>query len=670
MVAVTFLAPLVVLPALFDFANLPQSVFLQVATATLLAVAVAYPVWRRSGSALERPPLLLPLAAFLAWGGLSCAWAPNPALSLRLWTHWVAAGLAFVLLVQIADRSSDLRPVLRAAFAAGVVVAVLGIGQRLFDWRFIPQAFPPAATFANKNMAAQFVVAVLPFGLALAVDGARRRLHVFAAVAGAGLLLTFVAVSRTRSAAVAVAVQAVLLVVLWRRPRMRSAAWAIAAAVAVAVAVGVQHARTSPAATSQPTEPSASVTSVQGRLAIWRNTLVMIREHPAIGVGLGGHAATYPLYARRAAVDPLFSPRRHLDFAHQDYLQIAAELGVVGIVLLGVLGFAFVRLVRSAYKRVETDDEAALTHAAVLGAAGLLVEGLFSFPAYRALPPWLLAIDAAVLAAAARAGEASRGFLVPGATARRIATLAATAGAVGVLAVEARWLRADRQVAAMRRAEARRDWPTVHRRAAAALALDRARPDVWFSLGTASLATGQPGDAARELAESIRRAPNDLNALANLGYARARTGDTAGALAALQMAFHIAPGEAELGYQIGRLLEGAGDAAGAREAYRQAARARPEDPRPHYQRGLLALQSRDFVEAEEALRATLGIDPTLAGAHKALGVALMETPERRAEAILHLKEALRLDPALRDRPQMEKIIADASSPAAAPARRP
>ncbi|HEU0091360.1 MAG TPA: hypothetical protein VFS78_04570, partial [Vicinamibacteria bacterium] len=170
---VTGLAPLVVLPGLFDFANLPQSAFLQVSAVGLLAAALATPVWRFRAGRPEWPPLAAPLAAWLAWSALACAWSPNPALSLRLGLHWLAASIAYTLLFHLADRADDLRPVVFAALAAGAAVAVLGIGQRAFGWTFVPQAFPPAATFANKNVAAQFAVGVLPFGL-LGMTGSRR----------------------------------------------------------------------------------------------------------------------------------------------------------------------------------------------------------------------------------------------------------------------------------------------------------------------------------------------------------------------------------------------------------------------------------------------------------------------------------------------------------------
>jgi len=398
--AVLGLAPLVVVPGLFDFANLPQSAFLQVSAAALLAAALATPVWRLRGQRPEWPPLAAPLLAWLAWSALSCVWSPNPALALRLWWPWLAAATGYALLFHLADRGQDLRPVAAAALAAGAVVAVLGIGQAVGGWTFVPQAFPPSATFANKNIAAQFAVGVLPLGLAW-MTGSRRD-RSWAALAMA-LLVVFVALTRTRSAAAAAVVETLVLAAWWGRGRRWL--WATAAmAAAVIVAVIALQWRTASAG-------SVARVSVEGRAAIWRNTLVMIREHPLIGVGLGAHSLVYPAYHRRAVVDPLFSPRTHLDFAHNDYLQLTAEMGLVGVALLAVLGAAFVRVIRDARARC-AGGEVALAAAVIASTAGLLTDALFSFPAYRALPPWLLALDASVLAVLARGPAPARGFLI------------------------------------------------------------------------------------------------------------------------------------------------------------------------------------------------------------------------------------------------------------------
>jgi len=619
--AVFGLAPLVVVPGLYDFANLPQSAFLQVSAAAVLVAALATRVWRP-----QWPPLAAPLLLWLAWSALSCTWSPNPALALRVWWPWLAAATGYALLFHLADGGDDLRPVAAAALAAGAVIALLGIGQATWGWTFVPQAFPPAATFANKNIAAQFALGVLPFALVWMAESSRAR--VWAALA-ATLLLAFLCLTRTRSAAVAMVVEAVVLVAWWgRRRRWLWVLTGVAAAV-LALAVALQWRGASAS--------GAARLSVEGRAAIWRNTLVMIREHPLLGVGLGAHSVMYPAYHRRAVVDPLFSPRTHLDFAHNDYLQLTAEMGLVGVALLGALGAAFVRVIREARSG---GGEAALASAAIASTASLLADALFSFPAYRALPPWLLALDAAVLAVLARGSAPARRFLIVPRGRRQLRAGVAAVACVVLGVAHSRWLRADGHFEAARRAEAKGLAGAMGAEAAEAVALDRARADGWFSLGTAALLAGEPAPAVRALQEAAAREPLNPNTLANLGLARAQSGDRAGAADAFRRALAISPGEKEVSAQLARLLPEGGD------------------PGAQYRRGLAALRAGRLVEAEEALRSAITLDPGGAGAHKALGVVLLQGG-RRDEAARHFQDALRLDASITDRAMMERVIAEA-----------
>ena len=61
------------------------------------------------------------------------------------------------------------------------------------------------------------------------------------------------------------------------------------------------------------------------RLAHWQAALGMWRDHPWLGVGIGNYTAAYPQYALPRWGDPL-------GHAHNYYLNIAAEAGLLGLV--------------------------------------------------------------------------------------------------------------------------------------------------------------------------------------------------------------------------------------------------------------------------------------------------------------------------------------------------
>jgi O-antigen ligase len=83
-----------------------------------------------------------------------------------------------------------------------------------------------------------------------------------------------------------------------------------------------------------------------GRLAIWRETLHIIRDFPITGTGAGTFAEAMFIY-QRTATQVLFN------HAHDEYLQLLEEGGVM---LLIVLFAGLVFLVRTARERLQEDD--------------------------------------------------------------------------------------------------------------------------------------------------------------------------------------------------------------------------------------------------------------------------------------------------------------------------
>ena len=75
--------------------------------------------------------------------------------------------------------------------------------------------------------------------------------------------------------------------------------------------------------------------SGDSRALIWRDTLPMIRDYWVTGVGMGAYEPAFYQYKNVA-------PMATVDYAHNDYLQYLAELGIVGFGMgILVLGRCF-----------------------------------------------------------------------------------------------------------------------------------------------------------------------------------------------------------------------------------------------------------------------------------------------------------------------------------------
>src|SRR5213083_631350 len=114
------------------------------------------------------------------------------------------------------------------------------------------------------------------------------------------------------------------------------------------------------------------------RYAVWRDSLRVIHDHLVRGTGPGTFSLIYTQY--RSAVGDL--PLLYVDFLHNDYLQYAVEMGVVGG---GALAVIFVLLIyslgRSALSHF-TDPNLPLVLGALGSVVAFLVAVFYSFEFY------------------------------------------------------------------------------------------------------------------------------------------------------------------------------------------------------------------------------------------------------------------------------------------------
>ena len=202
----------------------------------------------------------------------------------------------------------------------------------------VDTAQPGAATLRHTgpefdaNFWARSLVVVLPIAmswLALAKQNLTRWMAGGAAVAiGFGIYLT-----QSRGGLIAAGAAVAIWLVMAGRPYIR---WLVLAPVVLAVLLAIPGvgSRLVTLTDFDGVEQGAGDPSLQGRVGAQRAGVGMFLDYPILGIGFGEFRETVPEFQRKLGIQA-----EVLD-AHNLYLEIAAETGVIGLVAWGLfIGF-------------------------------------------------------------------------------------------------------------------------------------------------------------------------------------------------------------------------------------------------------------------------------------------------------------------------------------------
>ena len=343
---------------------------MQVGIVGLFALAL---LGRAAGVAvLRRTPFDVPLALLGVTLLLSTLASGRP-LEAAGWSRpWVVIGY-FGVYWWLTDEERVAR-CWRVFIGTAALVAVYAIVQHFtgIDWyRDLagrPRAVAPRVAGAAGYAAVGFFSSYLTFGhvllLPLGGAAAAAAAGAWAALAGAAAMVAALVFSTARGAWLAAVAMAVVLGLLTRSRRVL----AILGGLAV-LGAGVLIA--SPDLRVQ-VPPLASAGGVNAhRLAIYRANLDVVHAHPVFGLGFGRY---------RAAAKPYYEPHPMADrrsHAHNNFLQMAAEAGLLGAAAFAFLFAVVLRRGLAALPRAGTRWARAC--GAVLGLVGFLVGGLTQY---------------------------------------------------------------------------------------------------------------------------------------------------------------------------------------------------------------------------------------------------------------------------------------------------
>lgn len=393
--------------------------------------------WSLGQLRISRNPLQLPLCAAVLLGliqllplrpatdsltgiNVSNSLSLDPHSTRLVIVQLITLLVYFAAVLVFIDTPRRLRVIVRTVIVFGFFLAVFGLTQsvtsptKVYWFRELTQstAFGP---FINRHHFAGYMELTVAFPLGLlfagAVDKEKRLLYLFVAMLmGIALIMT-----ASRGGVISLVMEVMFLVVIsgfrrkethrHRRSRKRSI-WGsalgrtgLAVGLLVVLFLGVLFLG-GDMSLSRLIDSVTTDDPTTGRVHFWSVTMDMIKTYPILGTGLGAFSVIYTRFDTRNGVF-------RLEQAHNDYLQVLSDGGVIGAII--ALAFVFL-LFRAALRRMETKDEfrRGVAMASLAGCFGVLVHSFFDFTLHTTSNALLFVVLAALATLNGRVEQVSK----------------------------------------------------------------------------------------------------------------------------------------------------------------------------------------------------------------------------------------------------------------------
>jgi O-antigen ligase len=292
--------------------------------------------------------------------------------------------------------------VTRGLVLIGTVLAIFGVVQyalsggltselKIYGFWTPRYHASPFGPFVNRNHFAGWMIMVIPLALTNAYasvfsdrrSGVRNFVSWLSSSSSAGrmqlmllggvMMVVSVLISNSRSgmAAAVLGLMGVAYAFMRRQSSRRARIAIIVAAAALMIGAGVWVGVDR--LTTRAASVSGDLSTAGGRMGVWRDSLRIVRDFASAGVGLDGYGQAMILYQ----TSDLYV---HYQEAHNDYLQLAAEGGLlVGLPILVTL-FVFVRDVRQRFREAPKDGTTYwIRVGAVIGLCSIGLQALVEF---------------------------------------------------------------------------------------------------------------------------------------------------------------------------------------------------------------------------------------------------------------------------------------------------
>jgi len=393
LIVLFFLLPLVFQPFLSDPFALPKATILRIMTLLIFAVWLTK-VLREGKINWQKTPLNSPIIMFLSICGLSMLFSVSPRLSFwgmhgfyfeGFLSFLCYAMIYFIAVNYVTDKSRILKTLLIATVIVSVYALMQASGITFFVWRGT-QPYPRVwSTFGNPNFLGPYLIMVIPMYLIFLIKAetvkTKLRYSLFTLLSLLALIFTY-----SRAAWLGMAVGITVFTLMVDKKQLKANLFFIIGIIIFSTVLTSIYPRLylrpeERSTTMKPIVERAVSTvdlkepGVTARLSAWETTIKMALKRPILGFGLDTLGVSFRRFMSKD-YEKLAGRFSTAGYAHNEFLQYVATMGVVGLAAYLFLLFTFFgMLIKASRKKEKNLLASGLTAACV----ALLVNNQFGF---------------------------------------------------------------------------------------------------------------------------------------------------------------------------------------------------------------------------------------------------------------------------------------------------
>jgi O-antigen ligase len=292
--------------------------------------------------------------------------------------HFLVFGIFLAAMLTYVDTLKRLRKIVWVITIFGFVYAFFAILQNVLSPNKIYGIYAPRfaqtfGTFVNRHNFAAFMEMTIAVPLGMMFAGAVNKDKRLLVVTAIGLMGIALLLSGSRGGFIALLAEVFFLLILTVETKSYSqlalkiglAVLLLATIIAGAIFIGGESSLTRLAETASSTDITTN------RMHIWDVTLSVIKTYPIFGVGLGGFSVAYARF-------DTFNGMERVEQAHNDYLQIMTDAGLIGLMIAAFFVF---QLFKTGLKNAKNSNRfrRGIAVGALAGCFAIMVHSLFDF---------------------------------------------------------------------------------------------------------------------------------------------------------------------------------------------------------------------------------------------------------------------------------------------------